>query len=156
MVISRRGLIVGTTAVIFSTATQAVGSDGPKIHVIKGRGCGCCSVWADLLVEQGFTMTSEELHPADLIQLKLQKGVPQELASCHTAEIDGYVIEGHVPAADIRRLIAERPDALGIGVAGMPYGSPGMGPEDEREQYDVVLFKQDKTTEIFNSYPAAS
>ncbi|WP_247869204.1 DUF411 domain-containing protein [Ahrensia sp. 13_GOM-1096m] len=156
MVMTRRSLIMGSAAVFCVSATKAVSNTSPKLHVIKGRGCGCCSAWADLLADQGFEVTSEELHPADLIQLKLKKGVPQELASCHTAEIDGYIIEGHVPSADIRRLISERPDALGIGVAGMPFGSPGMGTEDEREQYDVVLFKMDNTTEIFNSYDSAN
>lgn len=155
MNISKRTLILGSISVLVTSPLSAMSSKNPNIHVVKGRGCGCCSAWADLLVDQGFNVTSEELHPADLIQLKLQKGVPSALTSCHTAEIEGYVIEGHVPGADIKRLISERPDAIGIGVAGMPYGSPGMGPEDEREQYDVVLFKKDKTTHIFNSYDPA-
>ncbi|KPB00050.1 DUF411 domain-containing protein [Ahrensia marina] len=152
MEISRRTLMIGSGAFLCAWTTKAVSEINPKIHVVKGRGCGCCSAWADLLTDQGFSVTSEELHPADLIQFKLQKGVPQELTSCHTAEINGYIIEGHVPAADIQRLISERPAAIGIGVAGMPYGSPGMGPENQREQYDVVLFKKNQTTKIFNSY----
>lgn len=152
---SKRTLMLGSISILITLPLSATNLEKPSIHVVKGRGCGCCSAWADLLVDQGFNVTSEELHPADLIQLKLKKGVPSALTSCHTAEIEGYIIEGHVPGADIQRLISERPNAIGIGVAGMPYGSPGMGPEDEREQYDVVLFKKDKTTQIFNSYGPA-
>ena len=74
------------------------------------------------------------------------------MVSCHTALIDGYVIEGHVPAADIRRLLEERPDAVGLAVPGMPDGSPGMGPEDDREAYDVFLIRKDGSTEVFSSY----
>lgn len=77
------------------------------------------------------------------------------MISCHTGEIDGYMIEGHVPPADIRRLLAERPDAVGLAVPGMPFGSPGMGPEDQREAYDVFLIRRDRTTEVFSSYEAA-
>ena len=77
------------------------------------------------------------------------------MASCHTGRIDGYMIEGHVPVADIRRLLDERPDAVGIAVPGMPYGSPGMGPESERDAYDVFLIRRDGSTEVFSSYAAA-
>ena len=81
--------------------------------------------------------------------------ITPELASCHTADVEGYVIEGHVPVADIERLLAERPDALGLAVPGMPYGSPGMGPESEREAYDVLLILRDGTTDVFTSYKSA-
>ena len=77
------------------------------------------------------------------------------MMSCHTGHAGGYVLEGHVPAADIRRLIEERPDAVGLTVPGMPYGSPGMGPEDKREAYDVFLIRRDGSTEVFSSYEAA-
>ena len=90
-----------------------------------------------------------------LARYKLDNGIPQELVSCHTGRIAGYMIEGHVPPADIRRLLEERPDAIGLAVPGMPYGSPGMGPETEREAYEVFLIRHDGTTEPFSSYPAA-
>ena len=80
---------------------------------------------------------------------------PAAMASCHTAHVEGYAIEGHVPPADIRRLLAERPDAVGLAVPGMPWGSPGMGPEAEREAYEVHLIRRDGTTEVFTSYAAA-
>ena len=77
------------------------------------------------------------------------------MASCHTARIGGYMLEGHVPVADIRRLLEDRPDAIGLAVPGMPYGSPGMGPESEREAYDVVLIRKNGTSEVFAHHPAA-
>lgn len=128
----------------------------PAVHVFKGRGCGCCTAWVEILREEGFSVTDEEVHPADLVKIKMEHGVPQALSSCHTAVIDGYVVEGHVPAADIRRLIAERPDALGLAVPEMPYGSPGMGPESEREAYDVILFGRNGKRGVFSHYPAAA
>ena len=86
---------------------------------------------------------------------KGELGIPVDLQSCHTGEADGYVLEGHVPATDIDRLLAERPDALGLAVPGMPYGSPGMGPETERDAYEVILFRKDGTTEVWTAYEAA-
>ena len=77
------------------------------------------------------------------------------MISCHTGKIDAYMIEGHVPAVDIRRLLNERPDAIGLAVPGMPYGSPGMGDEADREAFDVFLIRPDGATEIFTSYPEA-
>ena len=88
-------------------------------------------------------------HPSALAALKRQAGISDKLASCHTAKIDGYVIEGHVPAPDIKRLVAERPDAIGLTVPGMPIGSPGMEQGAEIEPYDVLLVKKDGTTEVF-------
>lgn len=84
-----------------------------------------------------------------------EMGVPADLASCHTGTVDGYVLEGHVPAADIRRLLAERPEAVGLAVPGMRHGSPGMGPEEEREAYDVFLIGRDGKSSTFTRYAAA-
>lgn len=150
--LSRRHLLTGMSAVVL--AVPALAQTGPRIHVIKGRGCGCCTTWANILKAEGFIVTDEELLPGDLAQLKIQKGIPSHLASCHTAEIEGYAIEGHVPAADILRLLDQSPDAVGLSVPGMPYGSPGMGPEADREAYDVVLIRRDGSSEVFTSYAA--
>ena len=90
-----------------------------------------------------------------LAAIRRQYGVPEALSSCHTATVDGYVLEGHVPAADIRRLLDLRPDAVGLAVPGMPSGSPGMGPETEREAYDVILIGNDGSASVFTSYAAA-
>lgn len=154
MKFSRRFVVFALLAVTGSSFPAAAKSE-ISIHVIKGRGCVCCTAWVDILKTEGFLVTEEAVHPADLIQKKSVLGVPMDLVSCHTAQIGRYVIEGHVPPADIRRFIKEEQDALGLAVAGMPYGSPGMGPEDKREAYDVFLFSSDGTKEIFSSYHAA-
>jgi hypothetical protein len=107
------------------------------------------------LRDEGFTVTDEERYGTLLMTYKAEVGVPQRMISCHTGMIEGYVLEGHVPAADIRRLLEERPDAVGLAVPGMPYGSPGMGPESQREAYDVLLIRRDGSTEVFTRYLAA-
>ncbi len=127
-------------------------AEAASIDVKKTNGCGCCLSWMNHLEENGFNPTGEDMNGGLLARLKLESGVPQRMVSCHTAFLDGYVIEGHVPAADIRRLLDERPDAIGLAVPGMPYGSPGMGPEDDRDAYDVFLINDDGSTEIFSSY----
>lgn len=153
-IMSRRGLMGGLAALVaLPAATQAAG--GTAIHVLKDPNCGCCQAWMDILRAEGFTVTSEPSMGAALFQEKAARGVTPEVASCHTADVEGYVIEGHVPVADIRRLLAERPDVIGLAVPGMPYGSPGMGPEDAREAYEVLLMQRDGTTEVFTSYQAA-
>ena len=91
----------------------------------------------------------ERRRPSALAALKRQAGIGDKLASCHTAKIDGYVVEGHVPGSDIKRLVAERPDAIGLTVPGMPVGSPGMEQGAEFEPYDVLLIKKDGATEVF-------
>jgi len=104
---------------------------------------------------QGFELEVQNTSWAALSRYKETNGIPDEMASCHTGVVDGYFIEGHVPAADIRRLLAERPDAVGLSVPGMPFGSPGMGPESERDAYSVFLIRKDGSTELFNHYDAA-
>ena len=106
--------------------------------------------------KDGFSVTTERGFGTLLFRHKLENGIPQDMTSCHTGEIEGYMIEGHVPAADIRRLLSERPDAIGLAVPDMPYGSPGMGPEEDREAYDVFLIRHDGSTEVFTSYEAAA
>lgn len=148
--------LASTLALVFAVlpAAQALAEATP-IDVRKTNSCGCCLSWMKNLEEKGFSPTSEDLFGGALTRFKLDNGVPQPMMSCHTALIEGYVIEGHVPAADIRRLLEERPEAVGLAVPGMPYGSPGMGPEENREAYDVFLILKDGSTEIFTSYPAA-
>ena len=127
-------------------------AQGPEIRVLKSPSCGCCTAWADHLSAAGFSVDLRDVPDEQLWTMKDRLGIGEETASCHTAMIEGYVIEGHVPAADIRRLLDERPDAVGLAVPGMPYGSPGMGPEDDREAYDVFLIRKDGSTEVFSSY----
>ena len=108
------------------------------IEVIKDPACGCCTQWVEHLRREGFTVSVTDTpdQPARSAAL----GVPAELRGCHTATIDGYVIEGHVPAADIRRLLVERPKAIGLAVPGMPLGSPGMEQGGRTQPYVTVLF----------------
>ena len=137
--IGRRSIIVGGLIAFASAAIGAPAKDVPSIIVHRDPNCGCCGAWVDHLRTSGFA--TEVFETAAINRLKSKLGVPQSLASCHTAEIDGYVIEGHVPAAAIRRLLAERPQGKGLAVAGMPIGSPGMEVDgSEPETYSVVLF----------------
>lgn len=120
-------------------ARAACAANVPKITVTKDPDCSCCGRWIAHLNASGFDATVSE--SADLNKVKSRLGVPDELASCHTAEVEGYVIEGHVPAVAIRRLLAERPEARGLAVPGMPTGAPGMEAAGSAPQrYDVVLF----------------
>ena len=117
-----------------------------EITVYKSPWCGCCSSWADHMRANGHSVTTKEVE--DLDAIKRMAGVPEPLQSCHTAVVDGYVIEGHVPAEDVARLLSERPDAKGLSVPGMPMGSPGMeGGTPER--YDVMLFGADGSAEVY-------
>ena len=126
----RRGLLLCGIALAALPSRVAWAEQARAIHVAKGTGCECCSAWIAHLKENGFVVTEEELYGALLIRFKLDLGVPPKMQSCHTGKIAGYVIEGHVPASDINRLLEEAPDAVGLTVPGMPYGSPGMGAED--------------------------
>nr|WP_246237484.1 DUF411 domain-containing protein [Halovulum dunhuangense] len=145
----------GTALVVASPLGGLAQAAGPAIHVVKDPNCGCCSAWIEILEQDGFAVTTEAAAGTALMRYKLENGIPPELGSCHTARVDGYMIEGHVPAADIRRLLDERPDAVGLAVPGMPYGSPGMGPESARDAYDVLLIQRDGSADVFTSYAAA-
>jgi hypothetical protein len=117
-----------------------------EIAVYKSPTCGCCSKWVRHLEANGFRVKSYDVK--DVNSYKDRYGVPVTLGSCHTAIVDGYVVEGHVPAADIKRLLAERPAIKGIAVPGMPAGSPGMeGPVTDR--YDVLSFDANGETKTF-------
>jgi hypothetical protein len=155
MTLTRRAMMAATASFAAFVPLAGSAQGGPAIHVLKDPNCGCCTAWIEILKENGFTVTTERSFGTLLVQHKLENGIPQNMTSCHTGEVEGYMIEGHVPVADIRKLLAERPDAVGLAVPGMPYGSPGMGPEDEREAYDVFLIRKDGSTEVFTSYEAA-
>ena len=129
-------------------SSAAVGS---LVTVYKSPTCGCCSLWVEHLEDNGYKVQVEERN--DVMPIKEKFGVPAGMGSCHTALVDGYVIEGHVPAQDIQRLLKERPLARGLAVPGMPIGSPGMEMGDRRDPYHVYQFA-DKTSEpsVFSSY----
>ena len=132
-----RRWILGTSVVLLANATRPCWAQASSIVVHKSPKCSCCSRWVRHLEKAGFRATVAETENLDAIHKAL--GVPTDLTSCHTAEVDGYVLEGHVPAAAVRRLLEERPNAIGLAVPGMPAGSPGMeiGVPDK---YEVVLF----------------
>ncbi len=153
---NRRHFLIGAGGVLAAVPLRGIAQDSPKIHVLHDPNCGCCKAWVSILQDDGFEVTTERSAGTLLIQYKIENGIPQNMISCHTAKVEGYMIEGHVPTADIRRLVAERPDAIGIAVPEMPYGSPGMGPESRREAYDVYLIRPDGSTEVFSSYAAAT
>jgi hypothetical protein len=154
--ISRRRLLLSGAALLAASPLPALARGaGPAIHVLKDPNCGCCSAWIEILENDGFAVTTEHSPGTLLMRYKLDNGIPQEMISCHTGRIEGYMIEGHVPVADIRRLLDERPDAVGLAVPAMPYGSPGMGPESEREAYEVFLIRRDGSTEVYARYAAA-
>lgn len=105
------------------------------------------------LRSEGFRVDPIDVSEAELIDLKARRGVRNELASCHTALIDGYVIEGHVPAADIRRLLQERPEVTGLTVPGMPVGSPGMEvPSGRKDHFDVLIFDEEGATRVYSRH----
>lgn len=122
----------------------------PTVDVYSDPNCGCCGAWVSHLEDAGFDVNHHR--DGDLRAIKITNGVPPELASCHTAIVDGYVIEGHVPAADIKRLLEERPDTVGLAVPGMPHGSPGM--ETGRvDDYAVLSWsRSERTPAIFSEY----
>lgn len=152
--ISRRAILSSISALAV-VGPAPVWTAGPSIQVVKNPNCGCCLAWIATLDAEGYMITQLNVDQGELSRFKAINGVPEAMASCHTAIVDGYVIEGHVPVADIRRLLSERPDVVGLAVPGMPYGSPGMGPESEREAYDVMLISQDGSVSVFNHYDAA-
>lgn len=121
-------------------------ANAATIAVVKDPACGCCTQWIEYLRRSGFVVTVTDT--PEQPQISARMGVPEDLRGCHSATIDGYVVEGHVPAEDIRRLLAERPAATGIAVPGMPMGSPGMEQGGMKDAYVTVLFG-DKGQSLF-------
>lgn len=139
---------VAIAASLAATSLMAPAS-AAEFTVYKSPWCDCCSQWVDHLKANGHSVTTEEIEDLELI--KKMAGVPEALESCHTALVERYAIEGHVPARDIERLLAERPKARGLAVPGMPAGSPGMG-GDTPDSYNVMLFKADGSADIYAQY----
>nr|WP_244618408.1 DUF411 domain-containing protein [Rhodoferax sediminis] len=121
------------------------------IHVYKTPDCGCCAGWVDHLKAEGFSVTVTEVADTSLTRKRL--GMPERFGSCHTALVEGYVLEGHVPAAEVGKLLASRPKAIGLAVPGMPAGSPGMEMGARRDQYKVLLVDRNGHDTVFATYP---
>ena len=128
----------------------AEGAVAATLNVVKTAACGCCAGWVEHMKKAGFDVTVRNV--ADVTPTARRLGVPDALRSCHTAEIGGYAVEGHVPAADVRRLLATKPTAAGIAVPGMPMGSPGMEHGGHTEPYKTILFNRAGSTRIFSSH----
>jgi hypothetical protein len=155
MIDRRRVLIALTTVPALACIAGPVSGSAParptQILVHKSESCQCCGVWVEHLRSAGFVVEARNVN--DLQAIKHRIGVPADLGSCHTAEVEGYFVEGHVPASDIRRLLKERPKAKGIAVPGMPAGSPGMEvPSGQKDPYDVLLVGKDASVSVFTRH----
>ena len=147
----RRAVALVLTALLpVAGASRAEGtSKGIPITVYKSPTCGCCAGWASYLSTRGFAVTT--IDQEDLSALKAKHGITPELRSCHTALVGGYVVEGHVPSADIHRLLEERPAIVGLTAPGMPMMSPGMASIEPRD-YDVLQFDREGRVAVFSRY----
>jgi hypothetical protein len=134
-------LAAGLLGLVAGCASRSDAQELPQVTVYKTPTCGCCKLWVDHLEDAGFKVRALDL--PDLTSTKQRLGVPRQLTSCHTAVVDGYVVEGHVPADVVKQMLGERPDVTGIAVPGMPIGSPGMEVEGRpAEPYEVIAFDQ--------------
>ncbi|HEY0627947.1 MAG TPA: DUF411 domain-containing protein [Sphingomicrobium sp.] len=134
-------------AIAFAAIFVGSAAHAATMTVYKSPSCGCCGKWVEHVEQHGFKV--QVVPTADMMALKNKLGVPGETISCHTTKVGNYIVEGHVPAADIKRLLAQKPRARGIAVAGMPMGSPGMEHGDHREPFTTVLIGLDGKTSVF-------
>ncbi len=152
----RNAIVFGIAALAAWHFPRALwAANAPRVVVHKSESCGCCKVWVSHLAKAGFEV--QVINADNLNSVKERVGIPYALGSCHTAEVEGYFVEGHVPVADIQRLLRERPDAKGLTVPGMPIGSPGMEvPGGQVDPYDVLLVAKDGSTKVYAHHgPAA-
>jgi hypothetical protein len=151
---SRRHLLLAlaaTPAALLATNAQAKPFKLPAVHVWKSPTCGCCTAWVDHMRKAGFVVNITEVDDTGPTRQRL--GMPAKLGSCHTALVGGYVLEGHVPADDVKRLLRSKTAGLGLSVPGMPVGSPGMEMGPRLDPYDVLLVQRDGRTSVFSHYP---
>lgn len=151
---SRHVLATLLGAIVAVTASPAAQQKSalPPVHVYKTATCGCCSKWVDHMRQAGFTVKAEDISNEALQQQKTKFGVPLSADSCHTAVLGGYVVEGHIPADTVKKLLKERPKIVGIAVPGMPVGSPGMEvPGVAGRPYDVLSFDKAGATRVFTT-----
>ncbi len=141
--------VSATALAVTTAAAPTVSPPKPTITVYKDPNCGCCKNWIEHLIKHGYRVEAKDT--PDMAQIKNTLGVPSGLTSCHTAVVEGYLIEGHVPAADIDRLLATKPKVKGLAVPGMPMGSPGMEGA-MKQHYQVMGFDRTGKTKVFASY----
>jgi len=135
-------IALAAAAAFVSSAASAA-----QLTVYKSPTCGCCAKWIEHVRQHGFAVKVVETE--DMAGVKKRLGIPDKLASCHTTQVGGYFVEGHVPAADIKRLLAQKPKAAGISVPGMPIGAPGMEHGDHKQPYATVLVGKDGKLSLF-------
>lgn len=124
---------------------------GPEVQVFKSPSCGCCGSWVEHMRAAGFTVKVTEV--ADTTATRKRLGLPDRYGSCHTATVAGYVLEGHVPAAEVKRLLASKPKAIGLAVPGMPPSAPGMDVPGRKDPYQVLLVDAAGQSTVFANYP---
>jgi len=141
------------TAALLTAGLCGTAYAAQQVTVYKSPTCGCCKKWVSYLEQHGYQVQTQDV--ADLRFVKSMSGVRPQYASCHTAVIDGYVVEGHVPVADIERLLKERPRVIGISAPGMPVGSPGMEQGERRDDYRVVTLEKDGSARVYAEHGPA-
>lgn len=152
MALSATQLVASNNGSTSATEQASVPTD-QTLTVFASPSCGCCGDWVEHMRQAGFEAEKREV--SNINRVKQEAGLPRSLASCHTAFIGGYLIEGHVPASDVKRLLREQPAAAGLSVPRMPMGAPGMVIEGRgRDAFDVILFRQNGDQEVFEHYPA--
>ena len=149
--LTRRDLVASIAATALVATVPAAAAE-TTLHVAKSPTCGCCGAWIEHMRRAGFKVTVTDIEYDALQALKARLGIAPEFASCHTARIEGYFVEGHVPATDLRRLLNERPEGLGLAVPGMPVGSPGMEMGGQHDPYDTLLIKGDGRAVMFQPH----
>lgn len=148
----RRNMLSAAAAVVVAVAWPGHAAEAlPLVEVYKSPTCGCCGAWVDHIKAAGFPV---KVHLVDdTAAVRKRHGLPARFGSCHTALVGGYVVEGHVPAAEVKRLLSQKPAAIGLAVPGMPAGSPGMEAGDRKDPYDVFLVDRNGRETVFAHYP---
>jgi len=148
MICKRLGILLALIVMLGAWVSQSMATE---ITMYKNPNCGCCGAWAEHMRKAGFTVKEQPREDMDVIKSKY--GVSEKMSSCHTAIVDGYVIEGHVPASDVKRLLEERPSIVGLSAPGMPMQSPGMQKEGlEPKKYDVLTISNDRAPTVYSHY----
>lgn len=147
----RRVVLTSLAAAAAALALPVVAKEAlPRVEVFKNPSCGCCGAWVEHMLAAGFSVSVTEVDDTSVARRRY--GLPDRLGSCHTAVVGGYVVEGHVPASDVKKLLAMKPVAIGLAVPGMPIGSPGMEVGSRKDPYQVLLVAKDGRERVFSTY----
>lgn len=147
----RHFLMAVATAAASASIPVLAATSLPQVEVYKNPDCGCCGAWVDHLKAAGFQVKVHET--PDTSAIRKRHGIPDEFGSCHTGVVAGYALEGHVPAEDVKRLLAKKPAAAGLSVPGMPVGSPGMEMGSRKDAFQVLLIDKAGRSSVFATYP---